>query len=184
MRDTERRPLSLGDIGIRLVILALAALVLMALQATDQLQPVQSAITQLTSPAQTGATGLTESVTDAIAFVAELRNLRQRNAELEQVNNSLLVENFELREVERENQLMREMLRFAQTRPGLELRGAQLVARVIGQESNNFLEYIMLDLGAAHGIEVGMAVVTDQGLVGRISSVTDSTAKVLLITDA
>lgn len=184
MRDTERRPLSLGDIGIRLVIFALAALVLMALQATGQLQPVQSAITQLTSPAQTGATGLTESLTDAIAFVAELRNLRQRNAELEQVNNSLLVENFELREVERENQLLREMLRFAQTRPGLELRGAQLVARVIGQESNNFLEYIMLDLGSAHGIEVGMAVVTDQGLVGRISSVTDSTSKVLLITDA
>lgn len=184
MRDIDRKPLSLGDIGVRLVILVLAALLLMALQVTDQLQPVQSAITQLTSPAQTGATGVSENVVDAIAFVAELRNLRQRNAELEQVNNSLLVENFELREVERENQQMREMLRFAQTRPGLELRGAQLVARVIGQESNNFLEYIMLDLGATHGIEVGMAVLTDQGLVGRISSVTDSTSKVLLITDA
>lgn len=184
MRDTERRPWSLGDIGFRLVILSLAALVLMALQTTGQLRPVQSAITQITSPAQTGATGMTENVTDAIAFVAELRNLRQRAAELEQVNNSLLVENFELREVQRENQVMREMLRFAQTRPGLELRGAQLVARVIGQESNNFLEYIMLDLGASHGIEVGMAVLTDQGLVGRISSVTDSTSKVLLITDA
>jgi rod shape-determining protein MreC len=174
----------LGDIGIRLVILGLAALVLMALQVTGQLRPVQSAITQLTSPAQTGATGVTENVTDAIAFVSELRNLRQRNAELEQVNNSLLVENFELREVQRENQVMREMLRFAQTRPGLELRGAQLVARVIGQESNNFLEYIMLDLGATHDIAAGMAVVTDQGLVGRISSVTDTTSKVLLITDA
>lgn len=184
MRDTERRPWSLGDIGIRLVILGLAALVLMALQITGQLRPVQSAITQITSPAQTGATGVTENVTDAIAFLSELRNLRQRNAELEQVNNSLLVENFELREVQRENQVMREMLRFAQTRPGLELRGAQLVARVIGQESNNFLEYIMLDLGATHGIAVGMAVVTDQGLVGRVSSVTDSTSKVLLITDA
>jgi len=184
MRDTERRPWSLGDIWIRLVILALAALVLMALQVTGRLQPVQSAITQLTSPAQTGTTGVAENITDAIDFFVELRNLRQRNAELEQVNNSLLVENFELREVERENQLMRAMLRFAQTRPGLELRGAQLVARVIGQESNNFLEYIMLDLGSTHGIEVGMAVVTDQGLVGRISSVTDSTSKVLLITDA
>lgn len=184
MRDTERRPWSFGDIWIRLLILGLASLVLMALQVTGRLEPVQSVITQLTSPAQVGATGVTESATDALSFLFELRNLRQRNAELEQVNSNLLVENFELREVQRENELMRQMLAFAQTRPGLDLRGAQIVARVIGQESNNFLGYIMLDLGERHGIEVGFPVVTDQGLVGRISEVTDSTSKVLLIGDA
>ena len=184
MRDTERRPWSLGDIGIRLLILVLASLVLMALQTTGRLEPVQSAVTQLTSPAQLSATGLADNITEALSFIFELRNLRQRNAELEQVTSSLLVENFELREVQRENQALREMLRFAQTRPGLELRGAQIVARVIGQESNNFLEYITLDLGKNHGIEIGMPVVTDQGLVGRISHVTDATSKVLLITDA
>lgn len=184
MRDTERRPWSFGDIGIRLLILGLASVVLMALQVTGRLEPIQSAITQLTSPAQVGATGATESVTDAVDFLFELRNLRQRNAELEQVNSNLLVENFELREVQRENELMRQMLAFAQTRPGLDLRGAQIVARVIGQESNNFLGYIMLDLGQSHGIEVGFPVVTDQGLVGRISEVTDTTSKVLLLEDA
>lgn len=184
MRDTERRPWSFGEIGFRIVILSLAAMLLMALQATGQLRPIQSAITQLTSPAQVGATGATESLTDAVDFVFELRNLRQRNAELEQVNAGLLVENFALREVQRENELMREMLRFAQTRPGLEVRGAQIVARVIGQESNNFLEFIMLDLGTEHGVEVGMPVVTDQGLVGRVDDVTATTSKVLLITDA
>ena len=127
---------------------------------------------------------MTNGLTEAVDFLLELRNLRQRNAELEQVTGSLLVENFELREVQRENELMRNLLRFAQTRPGMEVRGAQIVARVIGQESNNFLAYIMLDLGTVHGVEVGMPVVTDQGLVGRISEVTDTTSKVLLITDA
>jgi len=184
MRNSERKPWSIGDIGIRFLILGLAALVLMALQVTGRLEPIQSAVTQLTSPAQVGTTGVTESVTDAVDFVFELRQLRQRNAELEQINGSLLVENFELREVERENQSLREMLDFAQTRPGLELRGAQIVARVIGRESNNFLDYIMLDLGQQHGVVVGMSVLTDQGLVGRISEVTDTTSKVLLITDS
>ena len=183
MRDTQRRPWSFGDIGFRALILGLAALLLMALQVSGRLEPLQSFVTQLSSPAQVTATGATQSLSDGLGFLLELRNLRQRNAELEQVTNSLLVENFELREVQRENELMRSMLRFAQARPGLDLRGAQIVARVIGQESNNFLEYIMLDLGASHGIEVGMSVVTDQGLVGRISSVTDATSKVLLITD-
>jgi len=184
MRDTERRPWSFGDLGFRLLILGLAAVVLMALQVTGRLEPVQSAITQLTSPAQVGATGVTNGLTEAVDFLLELRNLRQRNAELEQVTGSLLVENFELREVQRENEVMRNLLRFAQTRPGVEVRGAQIVARVIGQESNNFLAFIMLDLGAVHGIQEGMPVVTDQGLVGRISQVTETTSKVLLITDA
>ena len=183
MRNTERRPRTLGDIGIRLVILSLAALLLMALQLTGRLRPIQSAITQLTSPAQTSATGVTENVTETFSFLAELRTLRQRAAELEQINANLLVENFRLREVERENQQLREMLVFGETRPGLELRGAQIVARVIGQESNNFLDYIMLDLGADHGVEVGMPVLTAQGLVGRISEVTNNASKVLLITD-
>ena len=166
MRDTERRPWSFGDIGFRLFILGLAALVLMALQVTGQLEPVQSFVTQLTSPAQVGTTGVSENVTNAVDFVLELRQLRQRNSELEHINSSLLAENFELREVERENQWLREQLSYAQTRPGLELRGAQIVARVIGRESNNFLEYIMLDLGQVHGVRVGMSVMTDQGLVG------------------
>lgn len=183
MRDTERRPWTPGDVGIRLLILSLAALLLMALQLTGRLRGVQSFITQLTTPAQAGTTGVTSGVTDAVDFVLALRTLRQRNTELEQQNSSLLVEVFSLREVERENQVLREMLDFARSRPGLELRGAQIVARVIGQESNNFLNYIMLDLGQRHGIEVGMPVVTDQGLVGRISEVTDATSKVLLITD-
>lgn len=183
MRDIDRRPWSFGDIGIRLAILGLAAILLMALQVTGRLQALQSAVTQLTSPAQVGASGVTENMTGAVGFLWEARNLRQRNAELEQVNGALLSENFGLREVERENQALREMLDFAQTRPGLELRGAQIVARVIGWESNNFLNYIQLDLGATHGLEIGMPVVTDQGLVGRINETSANTSKVLLITD-
>jgi rod shape-determining protein MreC len=184
MRNTERRSWSIGDIGIRLLLLSLTALMIMALQQTGQLKAVQSFVTQLTSPAQVSATGATENVTDLFSFLIELRTMRQRNSELEQINSSLVVENFQLREVEGENQQLREMLNFAQTRPGLELRGAQIVARVIGQESNNFLDFIMLDLGSTHGIDVGMPVLTDQGLVGRISEVTNTTSKVLLITDA
>jgi rod shape-determining protein MreC len=183
MRDTERRSWSFADLGIRLVILVLAALMLMALQISGQLRLVQSVVTQVTAPAQVGATSVTGSVADVVSFFFELRNLRQRNAELENINSSLQAEIFRLNEVERENNELRKYFHFAQERPGLTLRGAQIVGRVIGQESTNFLEFLLLDLGQLHGIEVGMPVVTDQGLVGRISQVDNSTSKVLLITD-
>jgi rod shape-determining protein MreC len=183
MRNVERRTRTLGDIGIRILIFALAAVLLMALQITGQLRPIQSLIAAVTAPAQTGASGAADNTAGLVSFLAELRTLRQINNELQERNASLLTENFTLREVEQENQRLRQLLNFANTRPGLELRGAQIVGRVISEEPNNFLEGLILDLGARHGIEVGMPVVNDQGLIGRISAVNDSTSFVLLITD-
>src|SRR5436309_2015760 len=166
MRNLERRPRRTDDLGIRIVILTLAALLLMALQLTGQLRPLQSAITLITSPAQLSATGITENITNVIDYFAQLRNLRQRNAELEQLNANLLADNFAKSEVEHENEILREFFKFAKKRPGLELSGAQIVGLTIGGESTNFLRRIILDLGQVHGIKVGMPVITDQGLVG------------------
>ena len=184
MRNTERRTWSLSDIAIRLLLLILAAVLLMALQITGQLRPIQGFIASITSPAQVGATGAADNTANAVDFLVDLRTMRQTSAELSQRNEDLLAENFALREVEQENQRLRQLLNFAQTRPSLELRGAQIVGRVIGQEANNFLESLIIDLGERHGIEVGMPVVTSQGMVGRISEVNTGTSKVLLITDA
>lgn len=183
MRNTDRRPPTFGDIGIRLVILVLAALLLMALQISGNLRPLQSAITQLTSPAQLSATGLTASISSFFGSLVRLRTLERDAAALETRNKQLEAEINTLSEVEKENEQLRGLLNFAQTRPRLELRGAQIVATVIGEESTNFIGTILIDLGREHGINVGMPVVTDQGLVGRISEVTDTLSKVLLLND-
>jgi rod shape-determining protein MreC len=155
----------------------------MALQLSGNLRPLTSAITQLTSPAQLSATGITENFSSFFETVASLRTIQRDAAALAVRNLQLQAEIDTLREVEKENEALRGMLDFAQTRPRLELRGAQIVARVIGEESTNFLETISVDLGRQHGIEVGMPVVTDEGLVGRISVVEESTSKVLLLND-
>jgi len=183
MYYSDRRTDSISDVAIRFVILALAALILMTLHQTGRIAPLQNFVTQLTSPAQLSTTTLSEGISETVGFALEFRSLRQRNAELEQLFADLQVENLRLLEIEHENEQLRTILDFAETRPGLSLRGAQIVARVIGQESNNFLDYIMLDLGTEHGVAVGMPVVVAQGMVGRISEVTETTSKVLLITD-
>lgn len=183
MRNTERRPRTFSDIGIRVVLLVLAAVLLMALQLSGNLRPVQSLITQVTAPAQLSATGVTTGVSDFFGSLLRIRTLEQELAALDTRNAQLEGENESLREVEKENEALRSLLNFAQTRPRLELRGAQIVARVIGEESTNFIETILIDLGQVHGIRTGMPVVTDQGLVGRISDVTENTSKVLLLND-
>lgn len=183
MRNTERRPRSFGDLGVRLIILVLAALLLLAMQVSGNLRPLTGLATQLTSPAQLSATGVTDSVAGAWSSLLSLRTIQQEAAALGVRNLQLQAEINTLKEVEKENEELRGLLDFAQTRPRLELRGAQIVARRIGVESTNFFDSILIDLGREHGIEVGMPVVTAEGLVGRISSVNDATSTVLLLND-
>ncbi len=183
MRNTDRRPRNFGDLGIRLIILVLAALLLLAMQISGNLRPLTGLLTQLTTPAQLSATGITESVTSTWASLLSLRTIQQEAAALGVRNLQLQAEINTLKEVEIENEQLRGLLDFAQTRPRLELRGAQIVGRVIAQESTNFLESITIDLGREHGIAVGMPVVTAEGLVGRVDTLEESTSTVLLLND-
>lgn len=55
-------------------------------------------------------------------------------------------------------------------------------ARVTFGPRSNFSSAVQIDNGADHDIEVGMPVVSGDGLVGRISQVTSDTATVELVT--
>jgi rod shape-determining protein MreC len=57
------------------------------------------------------------------------------------------------------------------------------VARVVGKAANNLDQVIELNKGSTSGIEVGMAVVNQAGLVGVVSQVSRNTSRVMLVTD-
>jgi rod shape-determining protein MreC len=57
------------------------------------------------------------------------------------------------------------------------------VGRVIGRDPSNLQRYITLNVGREGGIARNMPVVTDRGLVGRISDVGTGWSRVLLIID-
>jgi rod shape-determining protein MreC len=58
------------------------------------------------------------------------------------------------------------------------------VARVVGRAANNLDQVIEIDKGSSSGIEVGMAVVNQAGLVGRVTKVSLTSARVMLVTDS
>lgn len=55
--------------------------------------------------------------------------------------------------------------------------------RIIGKDTASKVKVITINKGSKHGIKVDMPVVTYQGLVGRVASVSTSSAKALLISD-
>jgi rod shape-determining protein MreC len=165
------------------VLLILLALVGFVLHRTGLLQPVEGLLARVTTPLQQVANLVVTQFGELTQTARDLRNLRQRNEELEARNASFLLELVRLKEVETEAALLRDLLDFAQTNPSFDIQGAHVVGRTIGRDPSNLQRYITLDVGREEGIARNMPVVTERGLVGRIFEVGDGWSRVLLITD-
>jgi cell shape-determining protein MreC len=57
------------------------------------------------------------------------------------------------------------------------------VAQVIGRSSSNIDQVVEINRGRNDNLAIGMAVVNQAGLIGRITSLTDETAQVMMVTD-
>jgi rod shape-determining protein MreC len=165
------------------VLLILLALVGFVLHRTGLLQPVEGLLARVTTPLQQVANLVVTQFGELTQTARDLRNLRQRNEELEAQNASFLLELVRLKEVETEAALLRDLLDFAQANPSFDIQGAHVVGRTIGRDPSNLQRYITLDVGREEGIARNMPVVTERGLVGRIFEVGDGWSRVLLITD-
>jgi rod shape-determining protein MreC len=131
------------------------------------LSPVRTAIDVATRPVSNAWRGITEFDD----LVAENRRLQeqidaQRGAEI--AARKALVENQQLLAL---NDL--EALANIPT----------VTAQIIGASPTNLDQVIEIDRGSLDGIDVGMAVVNEAGLVGKITRVFPRTSLVMLITD-
>ncbi|MFT8363473.1 MAG: rod shape-determining protein MreC [Sporolactobacillus sp.] len=57
-------------------------------------------------------------------------------------------------------------------------------AMVVARASDTWNQQLIIDKGRLNGIRVGMAVINQQGLIGKVGSVGNFTSKVFLITDS
>lgn len=119
------------------------------------------------------------SITGGVTDVAELQNLRQRNADLEEALAQFQSELVELREIASDYERLTELLDYTTRTTSQEF----ITADVINVDQTNLLRTITINRGARDGIAPGMPVVTGQGLIGRILDVSANASRVLLITD-
>ena len=166
-----------------LIILVLLSLAAIALDQNEDLQPIEDLALRFVVPIQGKLTSLTNRVTDLTQTTQDIRELRRRNEELQGLADSLMIENVRLKEIESENETLRRLLGFTQANPTHSYKAAEVKGRVIGRDPSNFLSYLIIDSGSQQGIEKGMPVVTERGLVGRITDAGSNWAKVMLIID-
>ena len=101
----------------------------------------------------------------------------ERNELVERVK-QLEAQNSRLMEYENENKRLRGLLFFSE-----ETGHKGIVASVVGRDSSNWIKTITIDRGSDDGIRPGLAVVDGNAVVGQTTSVTEDSAKVLLLTD-
>jgi rod shape-determining protein MreC len=175
-------------------VLLAAALFLLALHEAGLLAPVENALTFVIAPVERGFSSVINFLQGLFTDVRDVRDLQQEVEELRQVNEALRVENIRLREqYVAENQQLRELLNFQSESPTYDFVGADIVERgcevfpcgeVVGEDTNPYLRYLVINAGGRDGVAVGMPVVSSgAALVGRVARVTPNLAYVQLIDD-
>jgi rod shape-determining protein MreC len=168
-----------GGILLFLLLFVSLAVVAVILDRSNRLQSVKDLVAQVTTPVQVALASATRGVTNLRGMFIDVELCRAENQDLRALVDQLIIENVRLREAEIENVNLRAQLNFKQANPSFELVSAQ----VIGRDPSDLAGYLILDRGQDEGVSVGMPVLTDRGLVGRITETAHHSSKVLLITD-
>jgi rod shape-determining protein MreC len=120
-----------------------------------------------------------QGIAGLVNILANISDLNKTNIDLGQKNLALQAEIAKLKEVERENDILRETLNISSPDEPI-----QEVASIVGKDVQGIQDWILLNRGTRHGIKKNRAVISPQGaLVGRIVEVQDDFSKVMLITN-
>ncbi len=163
-----------------LVLLVISAFGAMLIGKADTVLVEQARVwaLDLASPALEAIARPVAAVNRVIADLKEFASLRQENARLREENARLLAWQTAARRLENENDRLRELSQF---REGPE--ASFITARIVGDSVSAYVRGALLNVGRKANVATGQAVVTGEGLAGRIAEVGDNSARVLFVTD-
>jgi rod shape-determining protein MreC len=162
-----------------LIICLFICAILMGLSAFGVLAPLEGIAAIPLNFLSRITTSLSLATSDAALSFSDVEALRERNAELEEQLAELTGEVVLLREIASDYERLSDLLEYTSSTSNRE----SVTADVIGQGQIGFIRSIIINKGTRDGIAIGMPVITDLGLVGRIWRVTANSSQVQLVTD-
>lgn len=161
-------------------LLVLTAFAVMVIGKADTviIERVRSAVVDIAAPVLAAVSRPVQSVNEAVAEIEDLIAMREELVRLREENARLLSWQNVAQRLEAENKALRSFFAFSS--------GPQatfITARVVGDAGSAFVRSMLLNAGARQGVRNGQAVMTADGLAGRITEVGETSARVLLISD-
>lgn len=166
-------------IGIAVTILILIIIVFCTNIKVSRLSYIENVFNKLVMPLQNGLTNFKNKVSGNDAFFADISAIKEENEKLKEQVKELEEKQSEFDFIKNENKTLKEYLEISEIYPNYET----IPANVINRDINNYSATMVINIGSKHGIKEDMTVISKDGLVGHIISVTSSTAKVQTIID-
>jgi rod shape-determining protein MreC len=136
------------------------------------------AIIWITSPIQTSISWSLEGLASGYNNYIYLWHTRQNNQTLSEENRKLQNMIAGLKETQQENIRLRKLLQFQE-----KYKFQSIVARVIAKDVSSEFRAIRINRGENSGVHKNMAVLTEEGIVGRVLRTTANTADVVTMLD-
>ncbi|HEY7063174.1 MAG TPA: rod shape-determining protein MreC [Chloroflexota bacterium] len=174
MKVAARRPVPRW-LAVGLLLMAAAMLV-----AQGPGLQVEAWGSKLILPLQATVAGAIRGTLGTVATIQQARQLREQNVAYRDEIDRLQAEMVRLRELELENQDLRNLLGLRQQAPP----GEMIAVRVVARDPLPFAQVLVVDGGSEQGVREDLPVLTWRGLVGRVIEVQPTSARVLLVTDA
>ncbi len=166
-------------IAFLIMAVVLTVLVVMTNIKTSKFSKLENFAQKLVMPIQNGLVYLKNKIAGNNAFFENINNLKAENKELKAKIDELNKDISELGIIKAENKTLREYANLSDEYTKYETVPAYIIDRDLSNLSNT----IVINAGEKDGIKVNMPVVSTQGVVGHIISVTNNTAKVQPIID-
>ncbi len=163
---------------IALLVICIVLIVFSALSSKVN-NAVRSGFNTVLMPMQKGLNRIGSAVSDELSELASLREVQQENEALKEELAFLRQENAKYQLQTAELEKYRELLEMKDQYPDYPTIGAH----VIGENPSNWDKTILIDRGSNDGIKENMNVLAQGGLVGVVKSVTANSATVRLIID-
>ena len=181
MSPAPHAPLFVREMGLpaRFGLYVLICLFLLALDARyAALVGVRAGLNAVLHPMQMALAQPWEWIQNAAGFFVTHGELTAANAKLRELQDRLRADMLDRRAIQDENIQLRALLALPQ-RPGV----TPVVGEVMETVPDPFARKVVINRGAAHGIEAGWPVVDAAGLVGQVTRVYPWTSEVSLLTD-
>jgi rod shape-determining protein MreC len=175
----RRRAVLVGLIVVSLILLSSS----FSEADSGPLHTIQRGVATVLSPVEEVANRALKPARDLIDWFDETFEARGENEDLRTEVAKLRAQLAAAEQAQSENAQFRELVGLDKSSPADLTAYDRVTSRVIGRPATVWYSTVTIDHGSSSGIEANDAVITGDGLVGRIHQVTGGTAQVQLITD-
>ena len=165
----QKNPAQKGRFG-RIAYAILVVLIIAAVgffiwgRARNELSASENAVGSILAPIQGVFSGVTNWFSEQVNGAGDINQLQADYDEAQMEIKKLNYRISQLEEEEQENIRLRNLLDAQQRYDELD----PIYARVIAKESGRWFDIFAINRGTLHGVKAGMAVINEDGLIGRV----------------